>query len=163
DIPPGRILVQTLETNRLQVGGDGRLQAARRRDLVLQHLVQHLGVGIALKRRPAREAFVEDRAQAVDIGERTDGAAAALGLFGCCNSPRASDSTWKRAISCERACRPERSILMATSRDGRTWRAWYTTPAPPAPSSMRISNPGTSVWHALSGRASPTGPRGSVP
>ena len=58
--------------------------------------------------------------------------------FGCLTAAIASASPQNRA-SAAREAPPRRSVLIATSRFSALWRARYTTPIPPCPSSDRIT------------------------
>src|SRR5947209_13644565 len=64
-------------------------------------------------------------------------------MQGWSRAAAASASPRKRASSIAEARLPPRCSLRATSRPAASWRALYTTPMPPRPSSPRISYPGT--------------------
>ena len=53
-IPPPRILIQALQTNRFQIAIDGAIDRARLRRIIHDHLPQHIHLR-ARKRRPARQ------------------------------------------------------------------------------------------------------------
>src|SRR4051812_27500707 len=62
--------------------------------------------------------------------------------LGCWRQATASASVRKRARSAAPAWQPASTHLRATTRLRVMWRALYTTPMPPRPSSDRISYPG---------------------
>ncbi len=71
-ITPGRVLVQALQTDRLQVARHGRIQSSNRDRIVGQDLVNRLGRRRSAKGRPAGQSGVQDRPQRVDIDRRAE-------------------------------------------------------------------------------------------
>jgi hypothetical protein len=67
-----RLLLQTLQADRLQVARHRRLQLSRRDRLASDDLLHRFQRTRPLERRPARQAFVEDRPQRVNVGCRAD-------------------------------------------------------------------------------------------
>src|ERR1041384_3811420 len=59
-ITPGRVLLQTFETDRLQIDRHARIQPARSDRLGVLDLEQNLRQSLALKRRPACKQVIED-------------------------------------------------------------------------------------------------------
>jgi hypothetical protein len=71
-VAPGRLLVQALEADRLQVARQPRHQPAGRHRLVGQHLQHRVERRLGPERRAAGQALVEDGAQGVDVGGGAD-------------------------------------------------------------------------------------------
>ena len=80
-VPAGRVFLQTLEADGVQVAGDGRLQSRRRDRLGRPHLVQRLAHGGCPERRPGGQALVQDRSEGINIRRRPNGLGPAR-LFG---------------------------------------------------------------------------------
>ncbi len=81
-IPPRRVFLQALQTDRLQVARQPGLQLARRDGLGILDLLEGFEHGGRSERRPARQQFIEDRSQGVDVGRGPDVPVVSLGLFG---------------------------------------------------------------------------------
>ena len=81
-IAMSRFLSQTLEANRLEIPRDIRLQLGHGDRLVVQNLQNRIERRFALKRRSAGQQLIENGAQRVDIGGRTDRRAVWRCLFG---------------------------------------------------------------------------------
>ena len=82
-VTPRWCLLQTFETNRLQIARHTRLEAARKHRVGAANLLKRGERRFPLERRPARQRFVEDRPQAIDVGGDTD----FLGESGCLFGP----------------------------------------------------------------------------
>ena len=81
-IPPGGLLPQARQADRLQVARDLRLPPRRRQRVLGRHLHQGLQRRPGMEGRPARDQFVEDRPQGIDVGRRADPPGLAPGLLG---------------------------------------------------------------------------------
>src|SRR5207247_1565251 len=81
-IARSRLLVQTLQADRLQIARDARLQLAGRDWLIGPHLFERFEHRRALERRPAGQAFIEDCPQGINIGGWPDRAGPAGCLLG---------------------------------------------------------------------------------
>ncbi len=77
-VAPGRVLMQALEANRLQVARHLRLQPTRRHRVVHRDLHQRVQRRRGPERWPPRQALVEDRPQRVHVGRPPDRLAAGL-------------------------------------------------------------------------------------
>jgi hypothetical protein len=86
-----RLLPQTFQTDRFQIGRRRRLQPPRPHRLVLPHLPQRVQGRRRPERGPAGEALVEDRPQRVDVRRRPRCPALAAGLLGGHVARRAQD------------------------------------------------------------------------
>ena len=75
----------------LQVARQTGPQPRRRHRLLRAHLLQNGRQAIAPERRPARQQFVQDRSQRIDVGRGSDVARLAGGLLGCHVTGRAHD------------------------------------------------------------------------
>ena len=91
------VLAQAFEADRLQVARHFRLQPRRRHRLLSADQLERFPCRGPLERRAARQQFVEDRRQGVDVRRRADGVAAALGLFGGHVRRRADDGPAQRS------------------------------------------------------------------
>ncbi len=80
-VPCRRLLLQALQADRLQVAVDGTVALRRRDRVVLGHLPQRLDGRRAEERRAARQQRVENRAQRVHVGGRSDQPRHPGGLF----------------------------------------------------------------------------------
>ncbi len=80
-VAPGRPLLQTFQTDGLQVTRHAGHQPRGRQRLGLDHLDQRLQRGGALEGRPAREALVQDRSQRINVGGFLDLLVASAGLL----------------------------------------------------------------------------------
>src|SRR5262245_66645571 len=64
--------LETLETDRLELGGYAVTQVARRHRLLVDDLVHRLQRTAAAERRESHEQLVQDAAKRMDVGRRTD-------------------------------------------------------------------------------------------
>ena len=80
-IPPARFLVQAFQADGFHVARRARLQEARRRRLLRPHLFERLQDGGGREGRPARQQFVENRPQGVNVGGGADLAGVSEGLL----------------------------------------------------------------------------------
>jgi hypothetical protein len=71
-VSPGRLLVQGFQANRLQVSRYSGHQTRRADRVVVDDLADRLHRALALERGAPGEHLVENRAQRVDVGRRTD-------------------------------------------------------------------------------------------
>ncbi len=90
-IAPGRLLVEAVQADGLEVAGDPGYQPRRRHDLVVSDLTQRLHRRFPLEWRTAGQHFVEDRAQRIDVGGRPDILGMSARLFGGHVAGRAHD------------------------------------------------------------------------
>ena len=67
-----RVLLQTFQTDRLEVRRDLRLQRAHADRIAVPHLFQRVVNRASLERRTAGEKFVQDRAEGMDVRGRAD-------------------------------------------------------------------------------------------
>ena len=76
-----RFLPQAFQANRLQIARQPWIQLPRRHRLLLHHLGKGLQQRRRLERWPARQAFIQDRPQGIDVTGRTERGALAAGLL----------------------------------------------------------------------------------
>ena len=76
-----RIFGQALQADGLEVARQFRTQPARRDRVVVDHLEDGVERGVAFERGPARQHFIKDRAEGVDVGQRRDLRRAPAGLL----------------------------------------------------------------------------------
>ena len=81
-IPIRGVLLQAFQADRLQVGGDARLEPSRRRRVTLEDQDQRLHHRGGAEGRPADQELVQDGPEAVDVGRRPDLLAMPPGLLG---------------------------------------------------------------------------------
>ena len=86
-----RRLLQALQRDHLQIAIGLGVQQPRRHRVLLEHQQQRIDRRGGLKRRPAGEHLVEDRAEAVDVARRADLAPIAADLLGGHVARRADD------------------------------------------------------------------------
>src|SRR5262245_58353869 len=80
-IAPPWVLLQTFQTDRLQIAGELRIEHSRRDRLRVDDKQYGVERGRRLERRAARKQFVKDRADRIDVACRTEASAFAVGLF----------------------------------------------------------------------------------
>ena len=86
-VAAGRLLVQALQADRLQVAGDPGHEPGGRHDLVFDDLADRLDRCFPLERRTAGEHLVKDRSQRIDVRGRAD-------LPGCARGPARGPCSW---------------------------------------------------------------------
>ncbi len=96
------LLFQPFDTDGRQVAGQFRLQPARRHRVERLDLEQGLQRRLRAKRGPAREQFIEDCAQRIDVGGGADCLGLAPGLLRGHVAGRANDSAGLR-LNCSPA------------------------------------------------------------
>ena len=113
-VPLGRVLLQALQRDRLDVARQARHQPRRRHRLGRLDLLERLQHRRPPERRAAGQQLVEDRPQRVDVGRRAD-------LPWSCPRPARGPCSWASPGSSRSASAPTRRPAAWPGRSRRPW------------------------------------------